>query len=466
MLTRAQVVGLLTGTLSAVGRLVNPDLRFVVLPESGIREGEIRLTTKGCEVANWSEAWPAILGELRSSFPGALVIEGVPRTRSGTAKIVVGWRNPTSTQNQVASWFAKWLVSVHASGEVCGIVNRVAVEQEATEQKPVACYRGEPALYQRMRSTLARSLDTTSPAVLATETRRRRDQARRRLAVSQAVHVSEAIQHIGGKSNYIDFTRSPWTALWFASQGPETAEGRVWALQFAAPGLEFCDGSEIDVESARHRVTAQQSVLVESKSGEIRHAELREVCRIPGNLKDKILKFLLQVSVTEESLFPDLLGHVSSKEEDGMPLETFVALMREKLENQQYSEVEAITRSALARSEGDDVNERALLYLRALALVFLRRPVDALDGLLAVKQIYEREGRSLPTVIQKNTKLVRLASRSGDMSRIGKRLDLTMDESLLSVSLGPFRFSTDERTDYTQAIEDAVAYHVASIRRS
>ena len=108
------------------------------------------------------------------------------------------------------------------------------------------------------------------------------------------------IQHYGGPTNLIDFTRDYLIALFFACNKEAAKRGRViWTEKHYFPVLLT------DV-----RVQRQKSVFIEAEGGVLSSKGYSHVT-IPAKLKGPILMYLKQVhEVSHETLFPGIQGAI------------------------------------------------------------------------------------------------------------------------------------------------------------
>ena len=108
------------------------------------------------------------------------------------------------------------------------------------------------------------------------------------------------IQHYGGPTNLIDFTRDYLIALFFACNKEATKRGRViWTEEHYFPVLLT------DV-----RVQRQKSVFIEAEGG-VLSSKCYSHITIPATLKGPILMYLKQVhDISHETLFPGIQGAV------------------------------------------------------------------------------------------------------------------------------------------------------------
>ena len=116
------------------------------------------------------------------------------------------------------------------------------------------------------------------------------------------------IQHYGGKTNLIDFTRDYLIALFFACDGQHDKPGRI-ILQ----DIEDINDMITHPQNPRHRVIAQKSVFVRPLTGFIEpHAN--DIVTILPELKRPLLEHLRKYhSVSTETIYNDIYGFIRSQ---------------------------------------------------------------------------------------------------------------------------------------------------------
>lgn len=148
------------------------------------------------------------------------------------------------------------------------------------------------------------------------------------------------LQHFGGATGLIDFTRNPLVALWFSCED-NTCDGTFFVLASAPlPDLthfsvapyggvvtikEVLEFSRREDEAttweppltgdATPRIIAQQSVFVIDQSRGLKHSAIHAVT-IPADAKDKLLDSLSELGITQHSLFVDFHGFASNNRFD------------------------------------------------------------------------------------------------------------------------------------------------------
>ncbi|MCY4005955.1 MAG: FRG domain-containing protein [Rhodobacteraceae bacterium] len=130
--------------------------------------------------------------------------------------------------------------------------------------------------------------------------------------------ILSTLQHHGAATTFLDFTRSPLVALWFACRGNSEHSDKAGVV-FAVDIHDWSDarGSDIDWlnklplgnlyyepdHGLSPRIIAQQSVFVVCNPD---FPSSIVSAKIPSNIKDKLRKELRRWGVSEDILFPDL----------------------------------------------------------------------------------------------------------------------------------------------------------------
>ena len=165
-------------------------------------------------------------------------------------------------------------------------------------------FRGEPEHYDRVSSGLYRR---DCGKGVGGFNALQREELRKASEFDSQPNELEAltiIQHHGGKTNAIDFTRDHYVALYFACSKSPGNDGRVVFLQqpddSTIPIIEPLQGD--------NRVIAQKSVFVQPEKGYI---DPNHVVNIPSALKGPILAYLQRDrNISEVSLYNDLHGFI------------------------------------------------------------------------------------------------------------------------------------------------------------
>lgn len=175
-------------------------------------------------------------------------------------------------------------------------------------------FRGEPAHYQHMSSGLYRNLDSAVPSLVdrIAEVEHAIVEALKSYANlserSDDAALSE-LQHYGGKTNLIDFSRDCMVALFFACGPPLDRNGRIVCLKQASAEYDIVTPAE-----NHSRVIAQKSVFVKSPTG-IVVPDDEDVVSVPSELKRRLLAYLEQAhGISHSSIYTDIVGFVDYQE--------------------------------------------------------------------------------------------------------------------------------------------------------
>ena len=175
-------------------------------------------------------------------------------------------------------------------------------------------FRGEPAHYENVSSGLYRKLDSVGPPFVdrIAEVEQSIVEALKSYASlsdrSDEAALSE-LQHYGGKTNLIDFSRDCMVALFFACGPPLAQNGRVVCLKQAS--AEY--GILAPVEN-HSRVIAQKSVFVKPSTGIVVPAD-EDVVNVPSELKRQLLTYLERThGISHSSIYTDVVGFVDYQE--------------------------------------------------------------------------------------------------------------------------------------------------------
>ena len=177
-------------------------------------------------------------------------------------------------------------------------------------------YRGESQEYPCVSSGLWRSLGQPHPifveeSIVPSIGEIAENMLRKVLKATDdqdPVRVQTEMQHYGGKTNLIDFTRDINIALFFASIAYDNKHGQIVLLRcpmgfYTPPTLDY---RIIEPTSPRHMIAVQKSVLVEPQNPILSESNLRFV-RVPKELKPQIIRHMEKLhGITLESVYNDL----------------------------------------------------------------------------------------------------------------------------------------------------------------
>ena len=181
-------------------------------------------------------------------------------------------------------------------------------------------YRGEPECFPRISSGLFRQLHEIDDHRFDIGSAQQR---RIELARQYAPHLSDDdvlthLQHLGGKTNLIDFTRDLNIALFFAAYYSRDKDGRVILMEephfFREERQVFASYKLVPRGNPASMTDVQKSVWVQPGRGYI-DEEAVTIIEIPSALKPEILSHLQVVYGIEAStVYNDLSGFIRDQE--------------------------------------------------------------------------------------------------------------------------------------------------------
>ncbi len=187
-------------------------------------------------------------------------------------------------------------------------------------------FRGENRDYGKVSSKLYREFEKAhlvDDHMLESE-RITVDVARRHVRPDASdIEVLTELQHYGGKTTLIDFTRSLAIALFFACEGYPDEPGRI--ILFDATGLEEKEQIETGKGSGESsyeiiapagknpRAIFQGSVFVRAAKGYIGEDKFKGI-KIEENLKMEILSYLEHHGINRDTVYNDLHGFIRNRE--------------------------------------------------------------------------------------------------------------------------------------------------------
>lgn len=190
-------------------------------------------------------------------------------------------------------------------------------------------FRGENREYEKVSSKLYREYDA-APLVddhMLESERITVEGARRHVRPDASdIEVLTELQHYGGKTTLIDFTRNLYIALFFACEGYPDEPGRI--ILFDATGLEEKEQIETGEDAGKNgceiirpagknqRAVFQSGVFVRALRGYIEKGEFKEI-RIEDSLKREILSYLGRYhDISRETIYNDLHGFIENRRND------------------------------------------------------------------------------------------------------------------------------------------------------
>ena len=196
--------------------------------------------------------------------------------------------------------------------EIRNIINEIV--EKAADGNYI--YRGEPECYTEVSSGLWRQLQSTFTP---------HDRLTFDYDALQELHLREArryggnlslgdfelashLQHLGGKTNLIDFTTDYLVALFYACDGVHDHPGRVILFKLTEDKRR-----KYKIEPPQNpinRIVAQKSVFVRHQKGVIEEGDIEKIC-IHRSFKKPILTYLRKYhGIYTQTIYNDLQGYI------------------------------------------------------------------------------------------------------------------------------------------------------------
>ncbi len=199
--------------------------------------------------------------------------------------------------------------------KVRNIINEI--EEKASDGNYI--YRGEPEWHEQVSSSLWRQFQCRSTFASY-------DRADFDYYTLQGAYLRDAreygechhqddfelaskLQHVGGNTNLIDFTKCPLVALFFACDGSHKKPGRVILFEQTDDKR-----SRYKIKEPQHppnRVDAQKSIFVQHDKGFIEEDDIEEIICIRPSFKQPILTYLREKEcIYTQTIYNDLQGYI------------------------------------------------------------------------------------------------------------------------------------------------------------
>ena len=203
------------------------------------------------------------------------------------------------------------------------------------------------------------------------------------------------MQHLGGKTNLIDFTTCFYNALFFACDKWPEHDGRIIFIHpEKVPAVDFAEPKNQndlipwgDHDYIRRtngcpveRVEAQKSVFIHAKNG-VLNTDLYGVVSVPSRLKTEIREWLsVEKRINRQSIYPDTIGFVNNNRQTRSVKfmfraeKQFAKQLTKQLKDRDYERV--------IKNCGKSTNEQAHSYVYhiwGIALLQLDRTSEAID---------------------------------------------------------------------------------------
>ena len=204
--------------------------------------------------------------------------------------------------------------------EAVNIINEI--EEKAADGNYI--YRGEPEWHEQVSSSLWRQFHQCRSTFASY------DRASFDFCTLQGAYLRDAreygkdhhqddfelaseLQHVGGNTNLIDFTKCHLVALFFACEKFHKKPGRVILLKQTEQIR-----NKYKIKKPRHpkdRVAAQKSVFVEHPSGVIEEDDIEEIICIRPSFKQPILTHLREKEcIYTQKIYNDLQGYIKHQQ--------------------------------------------------------------------------------------------------------------------------------------------------------
>ncbi len=446
-------------------------LQAVVTPLPQMKSGDIRIITGGINTSDWRETGATFIATLEDLGIAARV--DLAENHDGDAKIHIELDGDIRMYRYAAPWLLRWFIG---STNVPDSVKSLFHHLYSLQDDGCFIFRGEDKWYPSVSSTLYRRMsdlgfETTSREALTLIYSQLEQEAVSLDPEVDKENMAIVLQHLGGVTNNIDFSHSPFVALYFAASSAPDKDGRIVVMRHggdSSPLLKTFLSDDVRNASDRMAATrlfAQCGILFGAPTGKLSLANVimndpinnRSVLpssrpeavmvNVPRSSKKNVLDVLGKLGIDSKSLFPDLVSF--ARQVFPVPFKDSVSahLISDWIGNRQLDRVERLlgkcdmdyARSLLESGEGSRGGMTMALYFIGL-VVALRGDID--DGLFCLrkaKEIYERRDKC-PRVLRNNILKLRQAKRTGDIESLHRQLDLSVDKSLYTLELKGYTF--------------------------
>ncbi len=206
------------------------------------------------------------------------------------------------------------------------------------------------------------------------------------------------LQHLGGKTTYIDLSRSHLIALYFACEQLQGKEDGAVYLFNSDGNKIICKQNqvignliEVDIDknnTAHSRLKAQESCFLTLTSNVVINKEDVVHIIINRDNKNLILEELKERGICHEKIYPDLLDFIKRQDEFDGYLESFTAIIlrniSQKIKNACVCDIDDIftTLDAIvSRRSLSDEDKNRVKYLKVLGLLCAQKYNRALNVL-------------------------------------------------------------------------------------
>lgn len=279
-------------------------------------------------------------------------------------------------------------------------------------------YRGEPECFPRISSGLYRHLHAIDDQYFDIGSAQQRwiERARRYAPHLSHVDVLTSLQHLGGKTNLIDFTRDLNIALFFGSYLSPDKDGRVILMEEPPVRRDdrevFAPYKLVPRGNPASMTDVQKSVWVEPRRGYI-DDEGVTIIEIPSALKPEILSHLEVVYGVEAStVYNDLSGFIRDQDQILDHEAEWHAGVRACEAGQYESALDFFDRYEQLRQPP----RVDLRYHRAIASWYANRREEALADITEFRSRSPRDARAFPEEMETAYAALRLG-RDAEGSR-------------------------------------------------
>ena len=348
---------------------------------------------------------------------------------------------PDTLCYHVAPWFAHWLCQSTLTPQAIKAKAMRIATQFHTKGLARFAYRGEHKCFPSVQSTMARHYRTSNKQAIALIVENQNREARRQSGQAKKMtdlDVQVAIQHLGGTTNLIDFSKLPWVALHFACTGADDEAGRLLGLDVSRGKKDFAvhhlEGIEYPI--AKERLQNQLGVLIEPTGGMLADRHFDYVERIEAEEKAMFKDLLKKMGIERKTLFSDLVAYVQ-REQDAISMEAYAHIMAHHLREGAEAECRVRADHLVTQCRRDELNLRTALYYRGLANALLGRFEEANRDMAEAKRLFVGK---IPAVVGANHRYILAFRGSKDVRRLRKKLDLTVDHDVWTHTLEGLRW--------------------------
>ena len=407
--------------------------------------------------APWETA-KAILSELQSLRVNVEV--NVDDGYSGDVKFVSGYRTGASMSRFTATWYADYYIKkARLRPRVRRILRDLNDVTKLYDNRFI--FRGEPALYPNVTSTLARRWRTADPSALKAIGESNFQNASQYLQGPRNFDTPEElerykldvfalIQHMGGATNLVDFTEEPWVALFFAcadtlQPGHSHTVGRIWAFDqnVVRDDVEVAKLSHLVDLEPNGRWARQAGIVVVPTSGVVPEEHLREVALIPAEHKIELNDFLTAIGLTAPTIYGDIDGYIRYAQ-DSIGMDAVCHMIAERIRKGEYERASAQAERILMTNERRSGGEIGY-YFRGLCHALQGRLGQARCDLLkfreSVLQAPEYAELNVETVLEaweRNDRRDYSLRQYRKKDSLKDSISLDVDERLWSIVLGTY----------------------------